>query len=74
MFVTCDTEYLVKGPSIRNSSQNSGFRPIPDQINLALESFNSDVCSAEFRGFSRILRIPENEARQEPEYKMECTS
>jgi hypothetical protein len=32
------------------------------------------VCSAEFRGFRGKKRIPENEARQEPEYKTECTS
>ena len=32
------------------------------------------MCSAEFRGFRRKKRIPENEARQKPEYKTECTS
>ena len=37
MFVTRGTEYHVKGPSLRNSGHNSGFRWIPEQINLALE-------------------------------------
>ena len=74
MFVTHGTEYHVKGPSLRNSGRNSGFGWNLEQIDLALEWFNSDVCSEEFRGFSRIPRIPENEARQEPEYKTECTS
>jgi len=32
------------------------------------------MCSAEFRGFHEKKRIPDNEARQEPEYKTECTS
>ena len=74
MFATRGTEYHGKGPSLRNSGWNSGFRRIPEQINLALEWFNSDVCSAEFRGFRGKKRIPENKARQEPEYKTECTS
>jgi len=54
-------------PSLRNSGRNSGFRRIPEQINLALEWFNSDVCSAEFCGFHEKKRIPENEAWQELE-------
>jgi len=47
---------------------------IPDQINLALEWFNSNVCSAELAEFRGIPRIPKNEAQQEREYKTECTS
>ncbi len=49
------------GPSLRNSGRNSRSRRIPEQINLALEWFNSDV----FRRIPWILRkkqILENEA------------
>ena len=67
MFVTIGTEYHVKGPSLRNSGRNSGFRQIPEQINLVLEWFNSDVCSAESEVIRGILRIPKNEASPEPE-------
>jgi len=28
---------VLKGPSLQNSGRNSGFRRIPEQINLALE-------------------------------------
>ena len=71
MFVTRGT---FKGPSLRNTGQNSGFRRIPEQINLALEWFNSNVCSAESKEIRGIPRIPKNEASQEPEYKTECTT
>ena len=50
----------VTGPSLWNSGRNSGFRRtrIPKQINLALELFNSNVCSAESEVISKIPRIP----------------
>jgi hypothetical protein len=64
----------VTGPSLWNSGRNSEFRRIPKQINLALELFNSNVCSTESEVISEIPRIPKNEASQEPEYKTECTS
>ena len=35
---------------------------------------NSDMCSNGIRKCHEIPRIPKNEARKEPEYKMECTS
>ena len=53
--------------------QNSGSK-IPEQINLSLESFNSDVCSAEFQKFHGLSGIPENVDRQEPEFGLECTT
>ena len=40
---------------------------IPDHINLALERFNSDVCSHRIQKCRGILRILKNDARQEPE-------
>jgi hypothetical protein len=61
----------VTGPSLRNSGRNSGFRRIPEQINLALEWFNSDACSAESEEIRGIPRIRKNEASQKPEYKTE---
>jgi hypothetical protein len=69
MFITRGSEYHVKGPSLRNSGSG-----IPEQINLALECFNSDVCSAEFRKFRGISGIPENEDQNKPKHKTECTS
>ncbi len=44
---------------------DSGFWRIPEQINLALEWFNSGVCSAEPKVIRGNLRIPKNEASQE---------
>jgi len=72
MFVTHGTEHHVLGSSLRNSGRNSGFRRILEQIILALVWFNSNWCSAELAEFNGILRIPKNEASQEPEYKTEC--
>ncbi len=48
---------------------DSGFQRIPEQINLALEWFNSGVCSAEPEVIRGNMRIPKNEASQEPEKK-----
>ena len=45
-----------------------------NKINLVLERFNSNMCSAESAKFCGIPPIPKNEASQEPEYKTECTS
>ena len=58
-------------PEFRIRNSGSG---IPEQINLALECINSDVCSAEFLKFRGTSGLPENEDRQEPEIKTKCTS
>ena len=47
----------------------SGFCWIPEQINLALEWFNSDMWSGELEEIRGIWRILKNEASQEPEMK-----
>jgi len=61
--------HLVEGPSLRNSGSG-----IPEQINLSLELFNSDVSSVEFQKFRGLSGIPENEDRREPEFRSECTT
>ena len=58
-------------PEFRIRNSKSG---IPEQINLALALVHSDVCSAEFQKFRGISGIPENEDRQEPERRSECTT
>jgi len=56
-----------KGPSLQKSGRNVGFRRIPEQINLTLEWFNSDVCSAESEVIQGNRRIPKKKAGLELE-------
>ena len=67
MFVTRGTEHQhVMGPSLQNSGRNSRLRWILEQINLALERFNSDMCSVELEVIRRNRRILKNEASHDP--------
>ena len=65
----CFYTWHRKGPSLQKSGRNVGFRRIPEQINLTLEWFNSDVCSAESEVIHGNRRIPKNEVGPEPEKK-----
>jgi len=67
MFGTCGTEYHVSRVLPSGFRPDSGSRRIPEQIILALELFNSDVCSAESEVIHGNRRIPKNEAGPEPE-------
>jgi hypothetical protein len=65
---------VLSGVLFSGFQPDSGFQRIPEQINLALEWLNSDLCSAEYEKILGNPRIPEDEARQELKKKMDCTA